>query len=271
MDQDKDYTSQEMHETIDRYLRGEIQGDERLKFEVEVKQNVELAREVERLRLAEKAIVLYADARLRQRLKEKGETLLQEKANDKPVRKIWSNWRIWLRVAAVLVPVMILVGVKWYSDVNYDPSVLVHRYYQAKKTPAFLSGDYNHPLQEGFRAYRQKNYDRAIEFFSQVPTEGPGFPTAQLFLAYSYFESGRYQAAAQHFENVIKTGDTRYKENAEWDRLLALLAMQNEREQVQLHLDEIRSNPEHSFHQQALALNRQLNSIFKKIADIGNR
>ena len=271
MDKEEKYSTQEIHERIDRFLAGEMGEEERRSFEAEVREDADLAREVDRLRIARRAVLFYSDMQLRQRLQAHGESLFPNRKEERPLSILWSKSG-WLRWAAAIAILIICVfAVRWYSATYYNTSVLVGEYYQARKTPTFLSGDQNNPLQEGFNAYRQKKYDEAIAFFSQVPDGTGEFPTAQLFMGYAYFESGRYPDGINHFERVLETGDSRYKENAEWHRILALLAMNPQSEQARLYLDQIRHNPAHGFYDQAKLLHRKLNSVFKKIADMGKR
>lgn len=270
MDQEEKFTTQEVHEKIDRYLTGEMEGAERRAFEAEIGRHPALEREVERLRLAREAARAFADDRLRERMRERGEAMFRKTGADEPVRSFWPGSSTLRWAAAVLVTVVVLLGLKWYSDVNYDTSVLVEEYYQARKTPAFLSGDRNDVLQEGFDAYRSEDYDAAVAFFNRIPYGSGAYPTAQLYAGYAGFESGRYTEAIRHFENVMETGDSRYVENAEWHRVLALLATDDRKEQALPYLDHIRNDPSHSFHEPARDLHRKVTSVFNKIAEMGS-
>ena len=113
-------------------------------------------------------------------------------------------------------------------------------------------------------AYKEQNYKEAIALFGQVPAQSNNYPEAMLFQGYAFFNEEDYANAVSSFSRVIESGDSRFKENAEWNRTLAYLGWKGiESEDTKETLASILTNQRHGFREQALFLNKKLNSVFR--------
>lgn len=263
MDSEHTYTSQEVHQEIDRYLREEMASGEQLAFEKRLQNEPELAHEVEQLKLAKQAAEAFWELKLTRELGERGKNLLKEGHG----REMNASNPIFLRVAvAAGVLIFLSIGLKWYANTYFSTSALISSHYQAKRTPTFLSDANKRALSDGFAAYRERNYPQAISIFQNISLADASYSTAQMYLGYSYFESGDFQKAASAFGQVIQTGDSRYLENAQWNQFLAISMEKGNFMHNSGFLEEIAKNPQHSFSKQALVLNKKLNNPLRRIA-----
>ena len=167
--------------------------------------------------------------------------------------------------AAAAVIIAVFAGMSWYSSREYAAQSLLAQYYAPASTPATLSGE-GYDRQDAFTAYRNKEYQKAVQLFEAVPPGNPLFVEAALFAGYAHFEAGQYAAAAEAFERVGHTGDARFAANAQWHRVLALLAAYPESPEALGLLDKIKNDPAHPFAEAAAALRAKLNSPLRLLA-----
>lgn len=160
---------------------------------------------------------------------------------------------------------VLFAGLKWYAARYYQTPAMLARYYAPAPTPATLSGNV-YKLQEAYAAYRNKQYEAALQGFEAVPATDPQYAEALLFSGYAYYESGQYARAIAAFGQVVQTGDVRFVHNAEWHRLLAAIAENPQGEEAKSYLKQIKSNTNHPFHKEAGDLERKLDSFFRKLA-----
>ena len=161
----------------------------------------------------------------------------------------------WAAAAAVLI--LAFAGLKWYAARQYSIPSLLAQHYAPSATPATLS-DGQYALQEAYTAWRNQQWMEAAQRFGSVPPDDERYAEAQLFAGYAFYESGKYASAVAAFDIVIQTGDIRFAPNAEWHRLLALLARQPSSEAAEAALFKLVNEPTHPFHSKALKLQQQL-------------
>jgi len=161
----------------------------------------------------------------------------------------------WAAAAAVLV--LSFAGLKWYAARQYALPAILAQHYAPSATPATLS-DGEYALQEAYAAWRNRQWKEAAQRFGAVPPDDERYAEARLFAGYAFYESDEYESAVAAFDTVIKTGDIRFAPNAEWHRLLALLARQPNSEAAEAALLKLVNEPAHPFHSKALKLQQQL-------------
>ena len=160
---------------------------------------------------------------------------------------------------------VLFAGLKWYAARYYQTPAMLARYYAPAPTPATLSGNV-YKLQDAYAAYRNKQYDVALQGFGAVPAGDPQYAEALLFSGYAYYESGQYARAVAAFEQVVQTGDVRFVHNAEWHRLLAAIAENPNSDRAKAYLKAIQSDASHPFYKEANDMARKLNSPFRNLA-----
>lgn len=80
-------------------------------------------------------------------------------------------------------------------------------------------------LAPGLKAFREGQYDLAIQEFSKIsPEQNPAeYELAREYLAHAYFEEGQYAKAAEIFEAIAGKSSTTTLDRAEWYLVLSLL------------------------------------------------
>lgn len=169
----------------------------------------------------------------------------------------------WAAAAAVLI--LAFAGLKWYAARQYSLQALLAQHYAPSATPATLS-DGQYALQDAYTAWRNRQWMEAAQGFGSVPPNDERYAEAQLFAGYAFYESGKYASAIAAFDIVIKTGDIRFTANAEWHRLLALLARQPSSEAANAALLRLVNEPAHPYHTKALKLQQQLRHPMRALA-----
>ena len=111
------------------------------------------------------------------------------------------------------------------------------------------------------------DFDRAIQAFSAFSPANEHYQEAQFYLGHSYFLSKRPTKAIAAFDTVLTekmavlpTSDV---ENAEWTRLLALLATGQTGTGFQSDLQRILDNRNHAFFAEAVKLEQELKSFWR--------
>lgn len=169
----------------------------------------------------------------------------------------------WAAAAAVLI--MAFAGLKWYAARQYSLQALLAQHYAPSATPATLS-DGQYALQEAYAAWRNRQWKEAVQGFGAVPPNDDRYAEAQLFAGYAFYASGQYASAVAAFDTVIQTSDIRFTANAEWHRLLALLAQEPNSETAETALLRLVNEPTHPYHAKALKLQQQLHHPLRTLA-----
>jgi len=254
-------------ERIRQYLSGNMTAPEQAAFEEDMKKETDLADRVADYRPLFEGFKALQMETFRERLDQWHEELRHVPEPQQQTPK--KNRRIELfkyAAAAIIALGISFAGLKWYAEVNYSTQVLIDRNYSPRKTPATLSSQAD-LFREGYNAYQAKNFNQAINFFSQVPNTHPRFFEAQLFLGYAYFEDGQLTKAERAFQTVVASNDQRFAENAEWHLLLTYLRQNPESRAFNTLLEKLSDDPGHGFHEEALDLRASLQTFWRKFAE----
>ena len=253
---------QDQYEQIEKYWNQELSDAELATFEHALQTDEALRRLVNLYETGSNALARQAATETQQAtLQTTLEQLGKEYFTTAPLEKKRARLsvrarRMWQLVAAASILILaFVVGLKWYASQYYTTEILVAQNYHPIPVPATLSGNDQNLLQPGYQAYRQKNYPAALRFFTAIRSDNPQYTEAQLFAGYTYFESGQYAQAIQAFDRVLMRNDARYLENAEWHRLLAALASNDNN--ATPYLSTILNNPQHAYYKEAQGLQKQ--------------
>jgi len=104
----------------------------------------------------------------------------------------------------------------------------------------------------------------AIKFYQSIPSTSERYNEAQFYAGNSLYKNAQYAEAAAQYGKVAATGDIRYKDQAEWYQVLALLA-NNQLDATNTLLTKIATDSNHSYHQKAQKLNSSLNSTMRQL------
>lgn len=158
------------------------------------------------------------------------------------VRPLWRRWA----AAAVLTPLLICVAATyWYANSQYNNEALVDHFYQQPSIGNTLSG-------------QAATADELTKAFNT---------------AHDHLYNHRYAQAAELFQYVKGRATTAqidelskqyFVQNAEWSMALAQLG-DNRTADAEAILKDIIQNNNHAYHQQAVELESNLHSPFRKL------
>jgi TolA-binding protein len=233
---------------IEQYLNQELTEKEKLDFENQIQKDQTLAAEFERRQTAHKMLDFMIGENLRSQLKS------LEAQEAKVVTLAPRKRRIY--TLAIAASVIILIGAFFFlipGGGSLSNPQLALEYYQS---PAYtMRGGNNETINanisQGIDALKAGNFSEATADLSKVPAADPYFVLAQYYLGHAQFSVKNYQAAMASFENVIKSGDIRYTEDATWYQFLSCLAQDGS---CQSYLNNLLGNPNHSYYQKALSI-----------------
>jgi tetratricopeptide (TPR) repeat protein len=208
---------------IERYLAGEMDEAEREWFSKELEGNEKLRHEVELRRKTDSIIANQGIMNLRSKLnaieKERTESTPQER----PAKR--SNK---LKYAAVLAVLIIIAGgTLLFRGRTMTTGEIIEKYYQpyeavtATRSDTKISAeDYNIALEY----YKIRDFKQAAMYFSKVLEKEPDNMGTTLLNGISNYEIKNYPVAELSFEKVITDNKNYYVDHAQW--YLAMCYMQ---------------------------------------------
>ncbi len=252
-------------------LRDELPPQEQENFDNTIENNGELAADFEIYKKARRAVsssltneeeaqrLQTTLDKLNQKYFSKTKAQAEEKKEQSgkviPLRSKWFR----LGIAAVSILLLLLAGNAFFKTEKISGLQLAEQFYAPKKTPATLGESHeNDLLENAYQSYKVKNFPEAIRDFGAISPGHDRYIEAQLFLGYSHFENKSFGKAVAPFELVIKSKDSRYRENVEWHRVLALVAMDGYAEEAKIALEKILDEEGHAYFGDAGQVKEQL-------------
>lgn len=235
---------------IEQYLNNELSESERQELENQLATDHSLSNEFDRRQTAHKMIDFMVSENLRQQLKD----LEDEETKVVPLT---SRSRT-MYALAIAACVIILIGAFFFimpSGQNLSNAQLALNLYE---TPAFTMRGTDAQtipvnITQGVEALSNKNYDTAIATLEQVTPDNAYYTMARYYLGHANFLNHNFQVAANNFEDVIKSNDVRYVEDAQWYQLLSCLGQNNDCKDL---ITSIIQNERHLHHNQALEIEK---------------
>ncbi|MCP4125151.1 MAG: hypothetical protein GY751_25745 [Bacteroidetes bacterium] len=136
-----------------------------------------------------------------------------------------------------------------YSQYEYvDPGI-----------PILMSETDRYELYDALTYYSEQNYGEAIIRLKSMDYANASYKdTAEFYLAASYLYSGTVDKCIPLFDSVANQTASVFSEKASWLKALSLLKAEKT-EDLLLVLEQITSNTEHSFFEEAVSLSEKLN------------
>ena len=255
---------------IEQYFAEEMSAAEKNAFEREMENNQDLKATIDAYHLADEAVELLISDSLRAELKqwsaeEQGAKVVPLQGTEKKEAKV-VGLRSWVSRYAIAASVLLLVGFFTFQFMGnqYSNQNLMTAYYE---NPDFselgVRGEVKQDLEIAYNALKANDFDKAIELLKNVPTANGYYAEAQFHLGETYMMQKDYSNAVQAFNQVITTKDTRFVENAEWNKVLALLATDQLNSDFQTTLNKIATENGHAFQTKAKELQGKLNSFWR--------
>ncbi len=256
---------------LDRYAKGELQGDDLSSFERAMRKDEELANEARFYKEMADAISL------KERIKDidlilEGEDFFEENTqqSDAKVRtmpRARTPFR-WLSYAASLL-VLVVAGALWFANANYSNTALAqldtNRLGLLTETNTRNDNVTADVFAEGINAFKLEDYEAAAAFFAKVPSANANYSQSLLYLAAAQVQVQDYDTATTSAEKArAATNNTKNKQKAEW--LLANALVGNkETEKGQTLLQTIANNDNHAYRKDAERLQQQLKSAWRQL------
>jgi len=215
---------------IERYNSGEMNEAELTWFRKELDGNEQLRREVELRKKADMVLKNHDVIQLRSKLS----NIESKRAAEEPV-KIRVK-RIPLGYAAAIAGFILVSSIFLFNGRKLD------RFYKSyevtspsRSQQAILNSDYSTAIE----FYNIRDYRNAALYFSKVLSEDPKYMESTMLYGVSNFEIKDYPEAKHSFMKVIDDNDNLFLEDAEWYLALCYLKTQ-ETEKAADVLDQIK-------------------------------
>jgi hypothetical protein len=223
---------QELHETIEAYLRNTLSAVQREAFEKQLSSDEGLQKLVESHKKADRAITLARHQSAKARLKSLDAELIQPTITNSSRR--FSIVRTLSMAAGFLI--LVIAGFYLYAQTSYSTEAIAEQMFA--------------PVPEEVFRGREEYVTSLGEKFAQ---------------AEQLFREKKYDDARQIYLFIIKE-DSMLKEQAEWNLLLSYYAMDPASPQFKILFDRIRMDSRHAYNQYALRLASRMESPLYKIA-----
>ena len=222
-------------EIIDRYLDGELSGEERDSLEKELKTNLELSNELELQKEIKNALGETEIIGLREQLKDINLSYPADKKVISFTRRL-INSRITQMAAA---SVIILLSITLFTDILksdlYTNEKMFEQYYE-KYEPLNVraSANINDEIyQDAVLAYNNEEFEQALLLFEKVLEADQGRMEANIMSGVSNMELNNYQIASGSFNKVIDHNDNLFMEDAQWYLGFCYLKTENKNKAVE--------------------------------------
>ena len=255
-------------ERIELYETGAMSAAERAAFEAELDSSSELRQSLALFRQANEVIEQRIENGLREQFRQWNDAAAQAPLTvTKPAgMRVVSMRTSWIRLA-VAASVALLVGwfgVRWAGS-QYSDQVLFTGQYEKPADSAFRSGTAaERPLQPGFEAWLAGDLEKAATFFNTIPPNDEYYAEAQYYLGHTALQQRQFDTAITAFGSSAERSASKFREKAEWNRVLTYLAAgRSEESNFQAFLVQIANDPAHSYGPQARVLQKKLDSIWR--------
>lgn len=209
---------EEINDKIDDYILGRLPAEEREAFDMLIRQNPDLKKEVDHLKLIRKGITQHQRQVLKKHLQQ--------------MEPAASGFKWWY-AAAALIPLIALCI--WYFYPASGESVYYAYYttypnYEAGISRNETGSSDNRAL--AFQLYEKGQFKAAIQQLQTIIDENPEDSPALFYLGLSYLETDSPEKAIPHLKALAEKTSSDYQEAALWYYALAHLKLDNKSEAV---------------------------------------
>lgn len=216
---------------IANYIFEDMEPEERIQFEAELKSNEELAQEYRRQVNAAK--YLKTKAQVEEVVNDPDfaeaerqvEEFFREKdaanaANEKPTTKPSANRSLKRILYPLLAAAAIFTGIMLVLNVPGDPiERIFNQYYQPLEDGRLISRGQTSGLsvnfEEALNLYFEEDYSQSASLFSELSQSDPNQPEYSLFEGLSILGAGEYSKAAAVFDSYLSRYDI-FLPEAQW-------------------------------------------------------
>lgn len=199
---------------IERYLGGEMGSAEELWFRKEIDGNEDLRKEIDLREKTEKFLKNQPVIDLRRKL---------ASIDNARVRKISSSvkpaGKFILRYAAVIFLLVISGTITLFNSYHKDSDQIIERYYRPyEATSASRAGlsETSEDYDKAIEFYNSHDYRSAAVYLERVVRNDPGNMHSALLNGVARFENGDYEEAKSSLRLVINDNNNLYIDHARW-------------------------------------------------------
>ncbi|HMQ00556.1 MAG TPA: hypothetical protein PKC24_12305 [Cyclobacteriaceae bacterium] len=204
---------EELNHKLDEYVRGKLSAEEREEVELLIKQNPDIKKEVDTLKVIRAGITLHE----RQAIKKHLQQIEPEARQFK-----------WWYVAAAIVPLLLLSI--WYFYPVSSENIYYAYYSSYPNYEAGISRNENTTTDgrtAAFINYEKTNYEEAAAQFLMILERNPDDNSVKFYLALCYLELNLTGMAADYLNAVMNDTQSTYREAAHWYYALTQLKLGN--------------------------------------------
>jgi len=216
---------------IERYNAGEMDEAEKEWFRKELQKNEKLRLEVE-LRSRTDAVLKNQDL---MKLRNKLNAIEKQRREPVPARK--PGPAVNMKFAAAIAGFIIIAGIAILSSRKISNDEILSRYYKpyevasnSRSDDAALTPDL---YKLAVEYYNTHDYRNAARYFSMVLENDPGNMQTELLNGISNFEIRNYPAATGSFIKVIADNDNFYIDHAQWYLALCYLRTEEQEKAIE--------------------------------------
>lgn len=220
--EEKNNISQELLETIERYLKNAMDVAERISFEQQLKEDAVLQQQVTDTKLILTGIKKAV-------LKKKLHTLHEELVKDEViVNKKPKVFKLNFRTLSIAASVLILVGGFWFFNQQPSNKKLFDTYFEPDRGLAtVMSKGNNHAFDDAMVDYKNEKYDLAIKKWEVLLKSKPENDTLNYFLGVAHLANDSENKAIKFLENTITLQKNEFTKEAYYYLGLAYLKADN--------------------------------------------
>lgn len=204
---DKSAISQEQFEEIERYISGELNSEERVRFEGKLKSDIKLQEELQVQQKLQAAIELDA-----------WRVSLDKGAKTRSLRPIWKY--------GIAASIIFLLGVAfWVVFQKSTPDTLdlyTAYFYPDPGLPIPMSSTDTYQFDDGMVSYKEEKYEKALDLWKQLLENAPT-DTVLYYSAMAELNLGNSKFAAQKLEQFIANPSSEFYSKSLWYRSLIYL------------------------------------------------
>ncbi|PLX12914.1 MAG: hypothetical protein C0597_12405 [Marinilabiliales bacterium] len=201
--------------TIEKYIDGELEGEELLNFEELLSTNQDIKREYNLSKEINNSIIEDDVMALRETL----EYMYEEESIVQRTPSVFPKRRFYYAAAsaALLIAtgglVQRLAGPDMNNDAVYDK---YYNPYDVAVTYRSGNTEVDRILLNALERYEEKEYDQALLLFEEVLDKRQNDMAVNLYSGISYMEEEKYLKATNSFNHIISNNDNLFIEQAKW-------------------------------------------------------
>lgn len=224
-------------EIIEKYIDGELEGQELINFEKLLEFNAEIKRDYQ-LSLDINNSILEDD------IMQLRESLDYMYKDEPKVRRLPNTFtRRKLFYAAASIALLLVAGgiIKYITGSDLDNEAVFEKYYAPYEVSViYRSGneEVDKILVNALQKYEEKNFSEAVVLFEKVLKSGKDDMSVNLYSGISYMEEEKYQNAANSFGKIIAQNDNLFIEQAKW-YLAMCYVITEKNDEAELILEEL--------------------------------